>query len=197
METTLKQPISKASGTKTTRAKAAKKAVSRSRSRDNNFIKGYPLVKKMKTRALEIGENSDAWIIESLGITRGYWNSLCNGHRAISGLVAGESAAAQGRRKWVAELLNCSELEIRVLAGDIGTEEMVAANTNALWLEMEKVKLDPRWRMFAPENETEWDALPINIKILLVGLYREITDRDIKKTIDSTTNRKRQTVETL
>jgi hypothetical protein len=186
MDTTLKREKTKKPG-------AAGKAapVTRSRDRDNTQIPGYELIRRMKSRLMESGENSEARMIEALGLTRQYWNSFCNGHRPVETLIRNRD-----RLFWIADFLGTSALEVRMAAGDITPEELIAANGNPLWLEMEKIKKDPRWAMIAPVNEVEWNQLPPKIRILIVSLYQTVTQRDIKDAMGAKA-KKQPTVETL
>lgn len=193
MDTTVNTPAI-ASTTKTTKRPAKRKTapVSRSRERDNTQIPGYELIKRMKERLLESGENSETRMIECLGLTRQYWNSFCNGHRPVETLIRNKD-----RLFWIADFLGCSALDVRVWAGDVSVEELWSNKANPLWLEVQKLQQDPRWKMLAPQTESEWNELPSKTKLLIVGLYRTLTETDIKREVKKKNTKPTTTVESL
>lgn len=153
-------------------------AHNRSRERDNTAIPGYDLIRRIKQKQLRSGENSETGLLQRLKLTRQYWNSFCNGTRPITTLVANKR-----RREFLAQYLGCSQLEIRILAGDIEPEELVAAESDTLWLEIEKMQNDSRWGMLAPSTQQEWEDLPMKARILIVSMYRTITEKDLQKVV--------------
>lgn len=171
---------------KTAQVKAEPKApVTRSRERDNTTIEGYELIKRIKYALNESGENSETALLQRLRLTRQYWNSFCNGTRPVQALVRNDH-----RRQFLAQYLGCSQLEIRVLAGEIKPDELVAQESDALWLEMEKMRHDSRWGMLAPSNKDEWDTLPMKYRVLIVSMYRTVTDTDLEKACKQTPDAK-------
>lgn len=144
--------------------------------RDSSTIPGYELIRRIKQKQIQTGDNSENLLLERLGLTRQYWNSFCNGNRPITTLVSNRK-----RRKFLAQYLGCSQLEIRILAGDIEPEELITEESDALWLEMERMQGDSRFGMLAAHSQQEWEALPIRYRILIVTLYRTLTDTDMQK----------------
>lgn len=177
---------------KTVRKTAPKKTVVRSRERDNSEIEGYALIRLIKHTQQELGENSDNGLLQKLKLKRPYWNSFCNGTRPISGLIRNKD-----RREFLAKYLGRSQLELRVLAGDISPEELVTGDGDALWMEMQRMRLDPRWGMLAPIDKTEWEALSKKFQILIVSMYRMLTEDQLSKTYAQTQEEPRKTVESL
>ena len=177
---------------KTARKTTPKRTVIRSRDRDNSEIEGYALIRLIKHTQQELGENSDNGLLSKLRLTRPYWNSFCNGTRPVSGLIRNKE-----RREFLAKYLGRSQLELRVLAGDIDPEELVTGDGDALWLEMQRMRLDPRWGMLAPIDKTEWEVLSKKFQILIVSMYRMLTEEQLNQTYAQTKEEPRKTVESL
>lgn len=182
----------------TTTAKSARKSIQkqqsvvRSRERDNSEIEGYALIRLIKHTQQELGENSDNGLLQKLRLTRPYWNSFCNGTRPVSGLIRNKE-----RREFLSKYLGRSQLELRVLAGDIDPEELVVGDGDALWLEMQRMRNDPRWGMLAPTDKNEWEVLPKKFQILIVSMYRMLTEDQLSETYTQTQEAPRKTVESL
>lgn len=145
------------------------------RGRSKRAIPGYDLIRRIKQKQLQLGETSDDALLKRLHLTRQYWNAFCNGTRPVSTLVANKD-----RREFLAKYLGCSQLEIRLLAGEMEPKELVVAESDILWLEIEKMQQDSRWGMLAPTSQQEWEGLPLKARILIISLYRTITEKDLQ-----------------
>jgi hypothetical protein len=113
-------------------------------------------------------------MLDCLGLQRTYWNAFCNGHRPISGLIRHKE-----RRDWLAEFLGVPPITLRIWAGDIGEDEPPFDWPRPLWLEMERARKDIRFNVLTPKSKAEFDKLPANIKLLMVTMYRTITEHDL------------------
>jgi hypothetical protein len=137
-------------------------------------IEGYELLKRIRGRLNELGGDAEQQMLDCLGLQRTYWNAFCNGHRPISGLIRHKE-----RRDWLAEFLGVPPITLRIWAGDIGEDELHSTGQDALWLEMERARKDIRFNVLTPKSKAEFDKLPANIKLLMVTMYRTITEHDL------------------
>jgi hypothetical protein len=137
-------------------------------------IEGYELLKRIRGRLNELGGDAEQQMLDCLGLQRTYWNAFCNGHRPISGLIRHKE-----RRDWLAEFLGVPPITLRIWAGDIGEDELHSTGQDALWLgDGTRAQRYPLQRADA-EVESEFDKLPANIKLLMVTMYRTITEHDL------------------
>jgi hypothetical protein len=137
-------------------------------------IEGCELLKRIRGRLNELGGDAEQQMLDCLGLQRTYWNAFCNGHRPISGLIRHKE-----RRDWLAEFLGVPPITLRIWAGDIGEDELHSTGQDALWLEMERARKDIRFNVLTPKSKAEFDKLPANIKLLMVTMYRTITEHDL------------------
>jgi len=143
-----------------------------SRSRNNwDTVPGYPLIRALRARLLEIGENSDEVILEKLGLVRSTWNQMLNGSRNVATLTNDAR-----KLKWLADFLGMPPLAVRVLANDVQVEELKVQLSidDRLRLVAQQLSGDPIWAMYAPQNlAKEWDTLPLKTRMLIAELYEQ------------------------
>lgn len=175
MEATLSKKAALAAGSNTDHLAEDGKAHPVALSTPPSEIEGYELLKRIRDRLNQLGGDAEQQMLDCLGLQRTYWNAFCNGHRPMSSLIRHKQ-----RRDWIAEFLEVPPITLRIWAGDIGEDELHTISQDALWLEMERARKDNRFNMLTPKSKAEWEALPSNIKLLFVSMYRTITERDLE-----------------
>lgn len=132
-------------------------------------IPGYPLIKRLRERQLELGNFPDELFFENLQITQTSWNAFENGSRNIATLTRHE-----GRLMWMASFLNVAPITVRVLAGSINVEEFAMANSleDRLQDVRREINNDPAFAVFTHDPQT-WDRLPLRTRLLIACLYQK------------------------
>lgn len=134
----------------------------------------HPLIRALEERCRDLGVSTLDMCVDHLGISRVYLGNLMSGNRDIS------KVSLDLLRK-MSKFLNRPLPEVEVLSGVKTVEDYFVANPLEQRLDhiYKMITTDPSIGFLAPSNPLDWDATPLQIKLMVALMYEKMVVADL------------------